>query len=85
MKFEPLKERDPPPNHKVVVKKVEIERYRIERLTSVEVMDFFKRQMVEHGFNLNRKFSKEENLDKLSITLTQKKYIIPKVKRHEET
>ena len=83
MKFEPLKERDPPPNDKVVVKKVEFTREELLRILFVKKT--VKKKLLKNGFNLNKRFDKREDYDRSVVVYEQKKYIIPKVKRYEET
>jgi len=79
MKFEPLKERDPPPNHKVVVKEKEFTRKEIIEIYPLNYQILQK--LWEEGFNMNSKVTREDNIEKNSVIYRQKKYIIPKRKK----
>ena len=78
MKFEPLKERDPPPNYKVVVKKLELSHQELVQMPLAS--DLFRR-LVKNGFNLSKGYEMHEDLKKGSMIYEQKKYIVPKKKK----
>ena len=80
MKFEPLKERDPPPNHKVVVKEKEFTHEEIIEMYPLN-SEKINQKLWEEGFNVDKLITREDNFEKRSIIYKQRKYIIPKRKK----
>ena len=81
MKFEPLKEKDSPPNHKVIVRKIEISYEELKKLSLSKFAEYKNEKMIKEKFNLNGKITKRECYKEKVIIYEQKKYIIPKRKK----
>jgi len=72
-------------NSKIVIKRVEVPHNKWKLLTKPEWYPFIQEKMLEKGFDLKKKINIHENLEKMVMVYEQKKYIIPKRKRYEET
>ena len=72
-------------NSKTVIKRMEIPYEEITTASMTGRYFFIKKRLFEKGFDLDKKINRCENLDEKTIVYTQEKYVVPKVKRYEET
>ena len=71
-------------NSKVVIKEKEFTRKEIIEMYPLNSEEI-NQKLWEEGFNMDKLITREENIEKNSVIYKQRKYIIPKRKKYEET